>query len=265
MKVPELRYRFKQQTEKCYHKFFFTHLFLFKKIDVNSDLKTQKKTMGLCLCGEEFDDRRQFRQVPFPNGGREHDHVPPTFHHPHFRQLSQQQQQQFQNEPFEDNSHGQHVDPRSPYGASKSISGENTRISGTHYQNGGSSIRREPGQVPGPRPGDGPGIDYANAPIDMQRTEVYRQGNEKQAVILKTPRGNTGRGGTPRSGRKSGGGGRSTPRVGGGAQQQQNSVYDDEDEDGDDDEMILICADCYCDVMDEHTPSQCPVTGKMHV
>ena len=213
--------------------------------------------MGLCLCGEEYEDRRHFRQVPFPNsssnGGR--DHVPPTFHHPHFRQVAEYHDKNYeQNEPY---------DPRSPYG-SKMVSGENTRISGAHYENGGSApIRREPGQIPSGRPD---GINYGNAPIDMQRTEVYRQGNEKQTQILKTPRGNTGRGGTPRTGGRGGGGrgSRTTPRAG------MNDPYNNNENDGyyddeDDNEMILICADCYCDVMDESCPKVCAVTGKMHV
>lgn len=271
--------------------------------------------MGICLCGEEDAEHRRFRQVPFPNGGRDSTRMtaafPPQFHHPHFQQLSIQEQEDYlrqQQQYYELQQQQQSRDPRSPstFGGtnggpsklSSTMTGEGTRFTGQHHSspNGGVTVtshhqlRRDPSQTPGPRPdqgysgggGEGGGV---SGPVffDPSKAVVYRAGNEKQTAILKTPRGNTGRAGTGRAP----GGGNSTPRTGGSGggrtpsnnNRYRNDPYDhqephhhtlqnEEDGDGDgceDEEMILICADCYADVMDESCPKQCSVSGKMHV
>jgi hypothetical protein len=236
------------------------------KIYFSSDFtklhKTKNIPMGSCLCGEEFEARNsRFRPVPFPNGGR--DHQNPNFHSPQFQQFAQDPQHQ---NSYYYHQQQQQKDPK--------LSGEGTRMTFGSPNASGSSMKRDPSQIPGPRPE----TNYNGfAPIDMNKTVVYRQGNEQQSAILKTPRGNTGRvGGTPKAGARVGGGG--TPRVSSSKHHLQNSndpygsedphhqtQNDYDDDDGDEGEMILICADCYADVMDERCPRQCPVSGKMHV
>jgi hypothetical protein len=243
--------------------------------------------MGPCLCAEENEGRHsRFQQVPFDPRDPHNHHLNHQIYRngpangPHFHTA---QFQQFANEtPLRYDYQQQ---PGSPYG-SKRMTGEQTRISGqfhdaliispggtSNFQNGGqnSSLRREPSQTPGARPiqSYGPSnVNSAYAPIDMDKTVVYRQGTDNKAAILKTPRGNTPRG--SQTGRSTG---NRTPRSGGGNNNynrgggnvHNDPYYDDNNADDDEDEMILICADCYCDVMAEDCPPKCSVTGKMHV
>jgi hypothetical protein len=77
---------------------------------------------------------------------------------------------------------------------------------------------------------------------------VSRQGDAQRSRIIATPRGNTPRGNTPRA-------------LAGSVTSPYNGGDDDDDDDG---ELVMVCGDCYEEIMDPDTPARCSVTGKLH-
>lgn len=216
---------------------------------------------------------------------------PPTFHHTQFRQLTADERYETPQQPLR--SHGGAAT------AAAGLSGESTRVvavgdsattphrewpgSASGLPSNSTSSRRTPPPGQSPLPVAAAATTIGAAPVHSDLAVVVRQGTNEKSTLIRTPRSSltggrstggagAGAGGiTPKAGAAALGnsGGRSTPRAGA-AGRVENDPYDDgaASEGGGDDEMVLVCADCFVDIMgveEGKAPSRCPVTGKMHI